>query len=45
MPSGKVHNSDGGMVQIVDVGGKKGNAFEEAEMRKVAPVPLAESKD
>ena len=47
MPSGKVHNkgSDGGMVHMVDVGATKGPAYEEAEMRKVAPVPLAEAKE
>lgn len=47
MPSGKVHNKtgDGGMVQIVDVGGmSKDVAYEEAEMRKEVPVLLAGGK-
>ena len=33
------------MVHMVDVGATKGPAYEEAEMRKVSPVPLAEAKD
>jgi len=32
------------MVHMVDVGATKGPAYEEAEMRKVSPVPLAEAK-
>jgi len=33
------------MVHMVDVGATKGPAYEEAVMRKVSPVPLAEVKD
>ena len=44
MASSKVQHKggDAGMVHMVDVG--KGQGYEEAEMRKVSPVPLAEAK-
>lgn len=44
--SGKVQHkdADGGMVQMVDVGHTSKPGFEDGEMRKIAPVPLAEAK-